>query len=174
MRKKLISVILAATLLLTMAVTLVAQEKTEVLRPNGTPGGKAPEFKLKDLAGVDVSMPQDFTKKKVVILVFSTTWCHYCLEEIPALKAAYDKYKGKGVEVIAVDPQESKERVQELVAKNNITYPVLLDEKGDVARLYKIMGVPTIIFLDQARVIKWRSSGGQQDYDSRLQEMGIR
>ncbi|MDD5132554.1 MAG: redoxin domain-containing protein, partial [bacterium] len=65
-------------------------------------------------------------------------------------------------------------RVQRLADKYKINYQVLLDENGAVTKQYKILGLPTIIFLDQKRNIKWRSSGGEQDYDGRLKELGIK
>jgi peroxiredoxin len=142
--------------------------------PVGTPGSKAVDFNLKDLAGRNVDLLKDYAGKKAVIVVFGTTWCHYCLAEIPNLKAVYEKYKDKGVAIVQVDPQEPKERVQGMVNKYKIPYTVLLDEDGAIARQYRIMGVPTILFLDHNQVIKWRSSGGEQDYNGRLMELGIK
>jgi peroxiredoxin len=157
-----------------MAGFALTGSSEDINRSAGSPGGKAIDFTLKNLAGKDINLMKDFTKRKVIILIFSATWCPYCVQEIPALKAVYNKYNYKGVEIIHVDPQESRERVQGLVDKYKIPYPVLLDEKGEVTKQYKILGFPTIIFLDQNRVIKWRSSGGEQDYDGRLKELGIR
>ncbi|MDD5259119.1 MAG: TlpA family protein disulfide reductase [bacterium] len=144
------------------------------VQPAGSPGGQAIDFTLKNLAGNEVSLMKDFAKKKVIILVFSATWCSYCVQEIPALKALYNKYNYKGLEIIHIDPKESRDRVQKLVDKYKIPYPVLLDEKGEITGQYKILGIPTIIYLDQKRNIKWRSSGGEQDYEGRLQELGIK
>ncbi|MBI5555235.1 MAG: TlpA family protein disulfide reductase [Elusimicrobia bacterium] len=166
-------VIIAAIVVLAASVLLTGSAK-DINQAPGSPGEKAIDFTLKNLAGKDINLMKDFTKRKVIILVFSATWCPYCVQEIPALKAVYDKYNYKGVEIIHVDPQESRERVQWLVDKYKIPYPVLLDENGQVIKQYKVPGLPTIIFLDQKRVIKWRFSGGEQDYDSRLKELGIK
>lgn len=140
----------------------------------GSAGSKALDFTLNDLNGKAVNFFKDFAKKKALILVFSATWCPYCIQEIPTLKSVYAKYKDKGVEIVFVDPQETKERVQAIVDKYKIPYVVLLDEKGEVARSYRVMGVPTIVFLDTNYIIKWRSSGGEIDYDGRLKELGIK
>lgn len=166
-------VIIAAIIVLATSVSLTGRAE-DINCPAGSPGVKAIDFTLKNLAGKDINLMKDFAKRKVIILVFSATWCPYCVQEIPTLKVVYEKYNYKGVEIIHVDPQESRERVQSLVDKYKIPYPVLLDEKGEVTKQYKVLGIPTIIFLDQNRVIKWRSSGGEQDYDGRLKELGIK
>ncbi len=169
--KKIISIIGVFVFIAGFALPCMAQSAN---KPAGTPGGQAIDFTLKNLAGKEINLMKDFAKKKVIILVFSATWCPYCVQEIPALKAIYNKYNFKGVEIIHIDPQESRDRVQRLVDKYKIPYPVLLDEKGEITGKYKILGLPTIIYLDQKRNIKWRSSGGEQDYEGRLKELGIK
>jgi len=169
--KKLITMISVFVFMAGFTLTCMAESASQ---PTGAPGGQAIDFTLKNLAGKEVNLFKDFAKKKVIILVFSATWCPYCVQEIPALKNIYNKYNYKGVEIIHVDPQESRDRVQRLADKYKINYQVLLDENGAVTKQYKILGLPTIIFLDQKRNIKWRSSGGEQDYDGRLKELGIK
>ncbi len=169
--KKVVSVIGAFVFVAGFALACMAQSP---LPPAGSPGGQAIDFTLKNLAGKEVNLMKDFTKKKVIILVFSATWCPYCVQEIPALKTIYNKYNYKGVEIIHIDPKESRDRVQRLVDKYKIPYQVLLDEKGEITGKYKVLGLPTIIYLDQKRNIKWRTSGGEQDYEGRLRELGIK
>lgn len=171
LRKKIVYILLVASFILSLILTICAAQ--EIHRIPGTPGDEATAFTLPDLNGKEVNLLKDFAKSKAIILVFSTTWCHFCVQEIPTLKAVYKKYKNKGVSIISVDPQEPKERVQALVNKYKIPYTVLLDVNGEVTKKYKVMGVPTILFLDQGRIIKWRSAGGEQDYDARLKELGI-
>lgn len=171
MFKKVVSIIGVFVFVAGFALTCMAQSTAQ---PAGSPGGSVIDFTLKNLAGKEVNLIKDFAKKKVIILVFSATWCPYCVQEIPVLKAVYNKYNYKGVEIIHIDPQESRERVQRLVDKYKIPYPVLLDENGEIVKQYNILGLPTVIFLDQKRNIKWRSAGGEQDYAGRLQELGIK
>lgn len=102
---------------------------------------KAPDFVLEDLEGKKVKL-SDY-KGKVVLLVFSTTWCAYCRAEIPHLKKMYSQYKEKGLEVINIDIQESRGKVSSFAAKHELPYKVLLDEGGEVARSYGVRGVPT-------------------------------
>lgn len=106
---------------------------------------KAPDFVLEDLEGKKVKL-SDY-KGKVVLLVFSTTWCQYCRAEIPHLKKLYSQYKEKGLEIINIDIQESREKVSSFAAKHKLPYKVLLDNDGEVARTYDVRGVPTKILI---------------------------
>ncbi len=105
----------------------------------------APDFVLEDLEGKKVKL-SDY-KGKVVLLVFSTTWCPYCRTEIPHLKKMYSQYKERGFEVINIDIQESKKKVSSFAAKHELPYKVLLDADGEVARLYGVKGVPTKVLI---------------------------
>src|ERR1700688_3490571 len=53
----------------------------------------APEFKLKDLAGRDLSLEK--SRGKVILLNFWATWCGPCREEIPDLIELQRKYKDR-------------------------------------------------------------------------------
>jgi peroxiredoxin len=115
---------------------------------------KAPAFVLKDLKGNDVKL-SDY-RGKIVLLVFGTTWCPYCRAEIPRLKEIYSRYRGKGLEIVNIDIQESEEKVSSFTTKHKIPYKVLLDKTGGVARAYKVRGVPTKILVGKDGTILCR------------------
>ncbi len=102
---------------------------------------KAPDFVLEDLKGNQV-MLSDY-KGKAVLLVFTATWCPYCRAEIPHLKKIYSKYNAKGLEIIYIDIQESREKVSSFMTKHNIPFKTLLDKDGKVAYLFGVRGIPT-------------------------------
>ncbi len=82
-------------------------------------------------------------------MVFSTTWCPYCRTEIPQLKELYAKYKEKGLEILNIDIQESKERVSAYANKHKLPYKILLDTDGMVATMYGVRGVPTKVLINK-------------------------
>lgn len=112
---------------------------------------KAADFKLESVNDGQVSL-SDALKKGKAVLVFSATWCPYCVEEIPAVNDFYSKNKDK-VSVIGIDIREDRAKVENFSKKKNILYPVLLDTTGDVARAYKVRGIPTVIAVDESRKI---------------------
>jgi peroxiredoxin len=123
---------------------------------------KAPDFTLKDIQGEKFTLKDQ--RGKPVLLVFGTTWCPSCREEIPHLKDIYAQYAKKGLIMVNIDIQESSEKVSRYVDKYELPYRLLLDENGDVAKTYGIRGVPSLILLDKDGMIV----GGQRFIDQTL------
>ncbi|MDP2840178.1 MAG: TlpA disulfide reductase family protein, partial [Syntrophales bacterium] len=109
---------------------------------------KAPDFVLTDLHGRKFRL-SDFKGKQPVLIIFSTTWCPSCREEIPHFKAIHATYAKRGLEIVNIDVQESKEKVAKFTAKYGLPYRVLLDEDGAVSGIYDIRGVPSMVLVDQ-------------------------
>lgn len=126
---------------------------------------KAPDFILEDVQ--DGKFRLNDQRGKPVLLIFGTTWCPSCREEIPHLKDIYARYAPKGLIMVNVDIQESRDKVSSYADKHELPYRVLLDENGDVAKTYGIRGVPTLILLDEEGMIV----GGQRFIDLTLAKM---
>jgi len=117
------------------------------------------DFTLESLGGDKVSLSS--FKGKVVLLSFWATWCGPCKQEMPEMQALYQKLKGKGFEVVAVDMMEDKATVSDFVKKNGYTFPVLLDTTGAVGggELYDARAIPTNYIVDKAGKIVGRKIG---------------
>lgn len=122
---------------------------------NRTIEEKAPDFVLTDLDGRKFRL-SDHRGKRPVLLIFSTTWCPSCQEEIPHLKSLHANYAKRGLEMINIDIQESRAKVAKFTAKNKLPYRTLLDEDGAVSGIYDIRGVPTLILVDKNGIIVCR------------------
>ena len=109
---------------------------------------RAPDFVLKDLNGRKYRL-SDFRGKHPVLIIFSTTWCAFCKAEIPHFKAIHSAYAKRGLEVVNVDIQESKEKVSKFTAQHGLPYRVVLDEEAAVSGIYDIRGVPAMVLIDQ-------------------------
>lgn len=113
--------------------------------PSGNFVGKeAPNFILSDLSGEKIELSH-LAKEKPTLLIFWATWCPSCVEEIPILKEWSQKYSD--LQIIGVNIQESAERVKRYAEKMQIRYPILLDEEGEVAHDYGLVGIPAAVFL---------------------------
>ena len=136
-----------------------------VPQPKEAQDNQAPDFVLKDLKGDPFRLSDQ--RGKPVLLIFGTTWCPSCREEIPHLKEIYAQYAKKGLIMVNIDIQESRDKVSRYADKYELPYRVLLDENGDVAKTYGIRGVPALILLDKERMIV----GGRRFIDQTLTKM---
>jgi peroxiredoxin len=121
----------------------------------GASAGPAADFTLPDLDGQPVALNQ-FLGKKPVLLVFWATWCPECKAAIPEINAmATGPLAGK-LQVLGLDFRESREKVSAAVKARYIRYPVLLDEKGQVARAYGVVGIPTYVLIGRDGKVVYR------------------
>lgn len=111
-------------------------------------GQVPPQFKLQDLNGDDVTL-EDFKGQKV-ILNFWATWCGPCREEMPLFEQVDQQHDDVIVLAVNMAHQDSGiEKVQSFLESENLTFPVVFDETGDVAKAYKIANLPGTYFIDE-------------------------
>ncbi len=115
-------------------------------------GSLAPDFLLKELDGGEVRL-SDFRGKAVIVNLWAT-WCGPCKKEMPQFVAAYDRYQDDGLEIIAINLQESQSIIQPFVDDFGMEFPVALDRRGSVSDKYRILGLPTTYFIDRQGVIR--------------------
>jgi len=123
----------------------------------GGVGRQAPDFRLESLDGRQVSLA-DYAGQ-VVLLNFWATWCPPCKEEIPAIERAYVAHRGEGFMVLGINEGEALEIVQTFASELGITYPVLIDKRGNVAAQYRRRGLPLTLIVDRNGVIQVRHEG---------------
>ncbi len=121
------------------------------------------DFELEDLGGT----PQKLSsyRGKVVFLNFWATWCGPCRIEMPAMQRLYDKLKDEGLEIVAVDLQESRRQVKKFVEKYKLTFPVLLDKSGEVGSIYGARAIPTTYLIDRDGYV-FAGAAGAREWDS--------
>src|SRR6266571_6387898 len=81
-------------------------------------GSPAPEFRLKDLQGQDVSLNQ--YRGKVVLVNFWATWCTPCRIEIPWLIELQEKYSSRGFTVLVGRDGRVVKRIEGLISYEEI------------------------------------------------------
>jgi peroxiredoxin len=98
-------------------------------------GLPAPDFTFPDLNGKVVSL-SDY-KGKVVFINIWATWCLPCREEMPSMQKLYDQFKGEAFEILAVSIDSAgRKAVAPFMRELNLTFPALLDTRGDIRSLY--------------------------------------
>ncbi len=131
-----------------------------------TPAGLAPDFTLKTLDGQEITLSQ--LKGKVVLLDFWATWCGPCRESIPHLIQLYNDYREKGFELIGMDVDKGDvETVRKFVKSMDIPYPIVVAPE-EVARSYRVNGIPTTILIDKEGNIRERVAGFSNSISQQL------
>jgi len=151
---------IAALLILVCGAALAGPER--VLPESGAgaaiPGastGPAADFTLPDLDGQPVALNR-FLGKKPVLLVFWATWCPECKAAIPEINAMVTGPLAGKLQVLGLNFRESREKVSAAVKTRDILYPVLLDGKGQAARAYGVVGIPTYVLIDLRGNVAYR------------------
>ena len=113
------------------------------------------EFVLSDLDGNAVHL-SDY-RGKVVLLNLWATWCPPCAREMPGLQSFYSAYHDEGFELLAINDRESAAQIRAFADSLGVTFPILMDQTGNVIRAFRIEGLPTSILLDQdgREVARW-------------------
>ena len=103
-------------------------------------------FTLTALDGKTYSLPG--LRGRVVLLNFWATWCPPCRKEMPDLEKLYRLFGEKGLVVLAVSDEE-RDTVTGFLAKQNYTYPVLLDPGRKVHTAFAVEGIPKTFLFDR-------------------------
>lgn len=130
------------------------------LRAGIATGEPAPDFELKNLDGASVRL-SDY-RGSVVLLNFWASWCPPCRVEMPHMQRFYQDYAAKGVVVLGVNltaTEEHPDRVRPFVEKRQLTFPVVLDEKGEVMKAYQVVGYPTTYLIDEDGTVREKFVG---------------
>ena len=123
-------------------------------------GTAAPEIESRTLGGKLFKLSG--LKGRPVVMTFWGTWCPPCRDEFPELTDAYNKHHADGLEVGAVnqrDQELSDTAVQKFVDEFLAPFTIVLDPKGRSRRAYRLVGLPTTVFIDTAGVITKVFSG---------------
>lgn len=109
-------------------------------------GSIAPDFLLKDLKGIEKSLP----KGQVVLLNFWATWCPPCRKEMPSMVSLYQKLKDHGLKIVAVSVDRSLDDLTGFVREYSIPFEVLHDAKTEVSHRYGVYRYPETFLIDRS------------------------
>lgn len=115
-------------------------------------GKRAPKFILENLQGDNASL-EDYRGKDILIN-FWTTWCPFCVKEMPDLDKLYINNKDDDFVVLAINVAEKRNTAKEFVDKGGYSFPVLLDYDGEIAMTYRAMALPTTVMIDKEGIVR--------------------
>lgn len=123
-------------------------------------GFAAPDFTLKTSTGETYTL-SDFRGQAVLVNLWAT-WCPPCRAEMPTIEKLFQEYEDQGFIVLAIDMtyQDNPLNVAPFAQKYGLTFPILLEETGDVASAYQLRSLPSSYFINRAGIIQEVVIGG--------------
>ena len=133
---------------------------------------KAPDFELETISGDEVAL-SDFLGNGPVLINFWATWCKPCVEEMKYYQEIYDKYKERGLTLLAIseDNERSVAKVIPYIRSNNYNFTVLLDPDNSVARDYYVRVVPHTYVIDANGNIVLSHSGYKKGDEKEVEKI---
>jgi thiol-disulfide isomerase/thioredoxin len=129
---------------------------------------QAPNFKVKDLNGKEVSL-SDF-KGKTIILDFWATWCGPCKKSLPGMQLMVNKYKNDpNVKFLFIHTWETvpdpKSDAVNYLLTHNLDLPLYMDvknpetKKNPAVSSFGVNGIPAKFIIDGNGKIRFKTSG---------------
>jgi len=123
-------------------------------------GFLAPDFNVQTTTGESVRL-SDYRGQAVLVNLWAT-WCPPCRAEMKSIDKVYKEYTDKGLVVLAVNMtyQDDASKVMPFVTAEGLTFPILLDESGDVGHAYQLRSLPSSFFIGRDGIIHEVIIGG--------------
>jgi thiol-disulfide isomerase/thioredoxin len=86
---------------------------------------------------------------RVVLVHFFATWCEPCRREISSLEQLSKRLPQDQFTIIGIDVAEVDIRVKRFFASLPVTFPIVLDRDGAVAKAWGADALPTTFMLDR-------------------------
>ena len=126
------------------------------------PGKPFADFEGTDTTGRAVKLSDYVGRGKYVLVDFWASWCGPCRQETPVVAQAYEKYKGKGLEVLGLFVWDTPENLGKAVKDLHITWPQIIDSNNTVRDLYGVTGIPHIMLIGPDGTILARDLRGER------------
>ena len=116
------------------------------------------------------------TKGKVVIVDFWASWCGPCVKSLPAFKELHEKFGDKGLVIVAVSVDETKEAMDSFLKKTPVPFAVVRDAAEKLQKRCDITGIPLTYILDRQGVVQviHEGYGGddtKQEYAAKIEAL---
>ena len=120
------------------------------------------DVEVESITGEKISLSQICGKGKWILLDFWATWCDPCLQELPTLQEAYNRYALKGFEIFSISLDRDAERWRAFVAQNKLLWSHGIDTTEQLAaEAYGLQTIPANFLISPDGEIVARNLHGE-------------
>ena len=126
-------------------------------------GRPAPDFTTTAADGATLKLSD--LKGKIVLLNFWAIWCPACVDEIPDLRRAWERYRAQGFTIVGVNVDTGNDAPRDFIARNRMGWPNTLSGlalEDPIARMYHVQILPMSYLVDRSGIIRARAVSGQE------------
>ncbi|HEV8134437.1 MAG TPA: thioredoxin family protein [Pyrinomonadaceae bacterium] len=148
MKKRMVSIVLAALFLITAAVIAGSGRSNEVPAPPAI-GATVDEFTLPDVNGQEHTL-KSLKGKNGTVLIFIAVQCPVSNAYNDRMEKLAEDYKDKGIAVIGINANSSEDAatIKAHAAEKHLTFTILKDAGNKVADKLGAARTPEAYFLD--------------------------
>ncbi len=118
-------------------------------------GDTFPKLAATDIDGNAVTLDEQLWGERYTLLVFWSTWCGFCMLELPHEVELSRQYEAQGLRVIGVNADDSPEIARQAVYKHQVPWLTIFEGSGqEISKKLDIKKWPELLLLDsQGRVV---------------------
>jgi thiol-disulfide isomerase/thioredoxin len=106
----------------------------------------------------------------VIYLDFWASWCGPCRKSFPWMNKIQSEHQSEGFTVISINVDSEQTLATEFLTNNPAKFTVVYDPKGELARFFKIQGMPSSLIIDKKGNIKYAHSGFYTERTSQYEQ----
>jgi peroxiredoxin len=105
------------------------------------PGMWPPSFTGHTVKGREMSLAD--LQGRVILVNFWASWCAVCRPEMPMFERRNRDFTTQGLTVLGINIREGTQIIQRYAKELGLTFALLLDPKGEIAKSYGVIGLST-------------------------------
>ncbi len=97
----------------------------------------------------------------MLLVIFWSTWCKPCTEDLPQILALYGQYKSQGFEVLGVNLDTTTDLVQPYITEHKVPWRHIHEAGGlesGPGKAFGIISLPTMFLVDKTGTVISRST----------------
>lgn len=111
------------------------------------------------LAGGKIDAKQ--YRGKALLVIFWSSWCKPCTEDLPQIQELYNKYHSQGFDVLGINLDATPEQAEAYIKQHKVTWAHIHEEGGlesAPARDFGVISLPTMFLVDKSGKVVNRSA----------------